>query len=294
MGIKLAWDDQSTSQLDAIEIYRGTSPIELTSPGTPLVSLPPSATQYEDMTVKNKSLYYYRIAGVKGTERGFGENQLAGYFSETGPGREYPIRGDWNAGFMDYISSTQFITGADLMAKLPGFVYGSVGSPSLWWKMCYQGKVLYLPNSAVVSASWNELYNAGLIYGTDDFGNSPAGVPGSVNQKRIVDINGLQYLVRCARFSNNPLNQYLTDQDDTLESEWRNTFSRLVLPSVYGAITGEKARLSDASSLPLMYSQHHNSPTTVTTTSTSNPAQLGILNKTGRYTVGLILELIMP
>ena len=66
MGIKLNWDDQTDQNLDAVEIYRTTTPFDPNNPGTPLATLPGDATSYEDNTVSVGNTYYYTVAVKKG------------------------------------------------------------------------------------------------------------------------------------------------------------------------------------------------------------------------------------
>ncbi|QXO09598.1 hypothetical protein pEaSNUABM11_00174 [Erwinia phage pEa_SNUABM_11] len=295
MGIKLQWDSQADQNLDGIEIYRSASPISTTAPGTPLITLAGTATAYEDNTVVNKSIYYYRIAGKKGTERAWGENISSGYFSETGPGRTYPIRGDWNGGMFDYLDIADFITPADLLAKVPALGnYGTRGSFTTWYKMAYKGKVLFIPNTYVVTATQAELYKMGVLFGTDDFGTIPTGTPSpGVNQRTKVNINGLDYILRCPRLSNVPLTQYLTAQDDTIASEWRSTGSRLSRATLESD-NGMLPRLWDNTNSMAVIGPHLNTTSLVGAHAAGAPGTLVGLNTGTRYAALLLLELVMP
>ncbi|QVW28673.1 putative virion structural protein [Erwinia phage pEa_SNUABM_8] len=294
MGVKLKWDLQVTQNLDAIEIYRSNNPIDFANPGTPLVTLAGTATEFEDFTVKNKNLYYYRIAAKKGAERGWGENQLTGYFSETGPGRAYPLRGDWNAGLMDILPQANLITMPDFFAKLPQLSkFGGVSAGiTSWYKTCYKGKVIFVPSGPVLTASWSELYGAKAIFGEDSSVQLPNGTLAS--GKLTVDINGLTYIVRCPKLSPLPYSTYLTTQDQTLNSEWRDTVSRLCLLSTEPQ-PGAKSRLFDLGAAPATVLGGHIQ--TTVNCSAILPAAPGALSygaMASRYAVGLVLELVMP
>lgn len=295
MGIKLKWDDQTFQSPDAIEIYRSTNKIDSTNPGTPLATLAASATAYEDVTVVNKNTYYYRIAVKKGTDIAWSDNILAGYYSETGPGNSMPLRGDWQSCLMDFVPPANFITMAALKAKLPAIAGFTTAEPSMWYKFFRNGKVLFIPNVAVINATWVQLYNAGLVYGTNDTGPRPAGVAaGTVNQYTTVDINGLRYLVRCPRMSNLPFNQLVTAQADTVGSEWRDTMARCL---AYGVETQpeQKTRLYDDSNVPLAYSPHYTTTTTILrTASATQPETWNSLSGLTAQSVALVLELVMP
>ncbi|QQO90645.1 hypothetical protein pEaSNUABM42_00161 [Erwinia phage pEa_SNUABM_42] len=294
MGVKISWDSQAGKGLDAVEVYRSKTKIDPQNPGTPLATLDPSLTSYEDFTAVNKNLYYYCLAAKKGSERSFGTNQLTAYFSETGPGNATLARGSWNAGFMDRVPSASFITGNDLAAKLTGLVYtGNPGQPANWFKFAYKGKILFFPDVALFTASWSRFYDAGMVFGTDDFGKTPSGVPGSVNQKRIVEINGLQYIARLAKLSDIDLGKYLTVQDDTIASEYRSTLTRMLRATVETQ-AGALRRFGDMTSLPLMLGQHLYSATQAAFAQAAAPATLGVTAITTAVSTAIVLELIMP
>lgn len=296
MGIKLKWPSMADQNLDAMEVYRGTTPIDSKSPGSPIATLAGTATEYEDTTVQNKSIYYYRLAARKGSERAWGANTASGYFSETGPGRTTPLRGDWNSGLMDILNVADFITPADLAAKLPALNnYGGRGNFSKWYKMCYKGKVLFVPDTYVVTASWNELYAAGLMFGEAGNGQIPAGVPSpAVAQRTIVNIGGLDYIVRCPKLSNIPYSQYLANQADTTASEWRSTVSRMARATVETQ-TDALPRFYDNQTTPAVVGPHLAS---VSTAAYHNPNTPGLLSTnvafTTRVSTVLVFELVMP
>lgn len=281
MGVQLNWDDQSDQNLDKIEIYRSANKADTQKPESLLATLPGTAMEYEDNAVQSKNLYYYRLAAVKGNEVAWGEPQLAGYFSETGPGRAVPFRGDWNAGFMDRLPVANFITGPDLRTKVPELsAMGTVWNPNNWYKMVHKGKVIFMPDSNIVSASWNELYNAGLAFGEDGFGQLPTGAAGSKNQKYVININGLEYIVRLPRLSPLPTTQYLTTVDQMVGSEWKDCISRLVVTSVNNDATA-RTRLASATHVAIVPASNSEKP--------GNPVAIGT-----RMTTPLVLELIMP
>lgn len=297
MGVKLNWDDQSDQNLDRIEIYRSAVKDDTQKPGNLLATLPATATSYEDLTVKNKNLYYYRIAAVKGTEYAWGEPQLAGYFSETGPGRATPRRGDWNAGIMDRVPVANFITGPDLRLKAPELAtFGTAWNMNNWYKMVHKGKIIFVPDTHIVSASWNELYNAGMVFGTDDVGQLPAGPAGSKNQRYVININGLEYILRLPRLSALPTTQYLTNTAGMVGSEWKDCISRLVVANVNKDATA-RTRLYDQSTSWSALGPHLIAATgsNVSRVDTTNSEILGAgVAQATRFNCMLVLELIMP
>ncbi|QXO09868.1 hypothetical protein pEaSNUABM38_00146 [Erwinia phage pEa_SNUABM_38] len=295
MGIKLNWVDQSAQNLDAIEIYRSTSPIDSDNPGNPIATLPGNATGFDDTTVKNKNVYYYRVVAKKGVDRSWGPNQFTGYFAETGPGRPTPLRGDWNAALMDLIAPADFITNVALRAKVPSLAALQAGSePTVWFKMFSKGKVFFVPNANIVTASWAQLYNAGLVYGVDGVGERPATIgAGVVNQKVTVDIGGRRYLIRCPRLSPLPETSFAAAQADTIGSEWRTTMGRMVRETV-DPQPGSLTRLYDNTSLPNFFGTHYASVGNIVSVTGTKPETYATTPGGTNMAVGLVLELIMP
>lgn len=230
MGIKLNWTPVPGQTLDSIEIYRSNTVIDRGNPGTPIATVAGDATSYEDNTVKNKEMYYYCIAGVKGNERAWGENHQAGYFSETGPGNHSPIRGDWQSGYMDTLTGRQFITGPSLAEKLPKLAnLNGISTLDGWWKLCHKGKILFVATNQMYSTpEW--VYSNGMLYGVKGHGTTwPHGTDGKVDQLTTVEIGGLEYIVRAARISPDDENRYLSDYVPLgmQNSEWIDTISRV-------------------------------------------------------------------
>lgn len=295
MGVILNWADQTAQDLDRIEIYRSTAPIDSASPGPVLALLAGTAVTYEDNTVVNKTIYYYRVVAVKGDERSWGSNQMVGYFADTGPGRQTPLRGDWNAGLMDFITPANFITNAALRAKVPAlFGLTNAGEPTLWYKMCWKGKVFMVPNANIVSASWAQLYNAGLVYGENGVGERPTAIGvGAVNQMVTVEIAGNRYLLRCPKTSSLPDNEFSVGQADTLNSEWRDTVGRMSLLSLDPQATA-KDRLYDSTSSPAVFGSNYASVGNIAIFAANKPETYATLAGGTALSVALVLELIMP
>lgn len=294
MGIKLKWDNQADQNLDAMEVYRSNRVIDINNPGQPLVTLAGTATEYEDNNVQNKNLYHYRLAAKKGDQRGWGSDQLIGYFSETGPGRETPIRGDWNSGWMDYVVVADFITTADLVTKMGGVAFATAATQG-WYKLCHRGKVLFMPTSAIFTLSYNEAYAAGILFGEDGFGQLPSGVAGSVNQKKVVEIAGLEYIVRMVRVTDKPTSQFITDIKDTETNEYRELMCRLMTMASDGYTALRYNKLYDTTGLPGGALGPHKSAAgtcCAIAASTTN----AIVNQAiaTRVAAMVVLELIMP
>ncbi|ANZ48457.1 putative virion structural protein [Erwinia phage vB_EamM_Caitlin] len=298
MGITISWDDQTDQALDAIEVYRSTSPIDINNPGTPLVSLPGDARSYEDNAVKVGNTYYYCVTVKKGENRSFGAVQTQGYYSNLGPGPQKLLRGDWVRGFFGEMSPIDWVTPADVANKIKAALKSTTGisftttTGSTWYKFVYKGKILFIPNVNLLTSNWQNGYNAGFIYGTDDFGDSPTGAPGAVNQRCVIEIGGVQFLARSIRLSDKPVTEYLTDPLDFNDSEWKSTYARLRADGNAITDTAIQPRFNDLSSLNGTSSPHMADVNNVASVNASAPEVLAKTAKTSSTNWMVVLELL--
>lgn len=299
MSIKLNWDDQTDQNLDAIEVYRSETPIDENNPGSPIANLPASATEYEDTNVRVGKTYYYVIAVVKGGNRSFTANQTQGYYSNLGPCGQVLKAGDWKRGYFGEITAAEWVTVLDVNNKIRDQLKSLTGitfrtdTANLWYKFVYKGKILFIPNVPMIgSTNWQTGYNAGFVYGSDDFGKNPDGDAGAVNQRVIIEIGGHQFIARAIRLSDKPTTQYLTDQLDFNDSEWKGTYSRLRLDA--GALTDPtiQPRFSDLSSLYATGSAHMADASSMASVVAATPETLSKVAKTASINWMVVLELL--
>lgn len=299
MGITIKWDDQTDQALDAVEIYRSTTKIDENNPGQPIASLPGDAVLYEDTGVLVGNTYHYRVALVKGQNRVFGAEQTQGYYSNLGPGPQKVIRGDWVAGFFGEYLPVDFVTHADVANKIKAAVKNTTGisfstsTGGNWYKFVYKGKILYIPSvQLLTSNNWQNGYNAGFIYGSDDFGKTPDGDAGNVNQQTIIEINGDQYLVRSIRLSDKPTTHYLTDPVEFFDSEWKATYARLRADGTALTDPTMWPRVNDLSSINGTGSPHMADSASFAAVSNSAPETLTKTAKTSSIGWMVLLELL--
>lgn len=90
------------------------------------------------------------------------------------PGSKRLIAGDKNAGFLGFVEAEEFITGADLCTSI-GLSQGSIiNSTTPWIKYMWKGKICFRAVKSIMrSVTWDAIYNAGAVYGTDDEGLLP-------------------------------------------------------------------------------------------------------------------------
>lgn len=231
MSIVLNWKPQPGKTLDSIEIYRLSPRVAFNpnSPGTPLVVLPGNATSYEDKTTTANGTYQYRIMSVKGTDKVVGFPIVQADFTHTGPGPQKLIRGNWDCGYFGTLTNLEFILNAAELNGLIGFAAWNQ-NVVLFHKFVFRGRILFIPDTPTrVGATWENHYSQGLMWGTDDFGSAPQGVSQNVNQRRTVNKNGYEYVVRLPRLIE--YNQYHNSSASAFslfsEGEFLNTFGRL-------------------------------------------------------------------
>jgi hypothetical protein len=167
MSIRLTWRGDNAAIADNIIIYRDTVPILAEALPAPLATLAGNAVTYDDTDVVRGTLYYYRIAAVKDTNVMLTDNQLHGYFPDSGPGPQKIIRGDWKRGYFGRIAVADFLSITDVKT-LSGFSTGTFQTDATltyWLKFVIDGKILFMPGTYMCSnISWKNLYDAGFVY----------------------------------------------------------------------------------------------------------------------------------
>lgn len=117
-------------------------------------------------------------------------------YPDSGPGPKTLKFGTSDLGYFGEVGYDELFSLSELRRQL-NFWGGTDNNPNpAWIKMFSSGRVIYFPTQALaVGMSWNLLYAAGLVYGTDNNGV----VPGSpaVNQLAYVSKNKDSFKVRC-------------------------------------------------------------------------------------------------
>lgn len=278
----------------ALNIYRSVgSPVSPTSPGTPYATIAPAAS-WTDTAVNNYNVYHYRVEAVSGSNKTIGDNQAIAYYPDTGPGSNTVRRGDWMSGWMDEVPVDSFITGADfatwLAAQGVSFSSNNSGAIAFWSKVVFQGKILMIPNVYIGTVSWMNLYNSGLIYGTNDTGAHPT-VTGltETNQRKTITIRGNTYIVRTIRAVADKTTQYVTASAVAADTTCENYQVRVRL-SNDGSSPSGPTRYSDLA--PGAIATLLANPATATTTNgTGNGTVVNSYSVTGTYQWLPVLEL---
>lgn len=111
------------------------------------------------------------------------------YYPNSGPGPKSLAGGNEQAGYFGTLTQNQLFTPTELFNLLGIPALGpSVNSSLMWCKFFYKGKVVYIPTRPIHDGSlqpfsWEDLYQLGLVYGTDNNGTFPSPAASPVNQR---------------------------------------------------------------------------------------------------------------
>ena len=255
---------------DSVKVYRSLNKIQLSALPEPLATLPGTATSYSDATAARNTVYNYMVAITRGTDTLYTQNQQYGYFPDTGPGSSKLLRGNWKEGYFGTCTQNELFGALELCTALNVSLAVQTANPIVWHKFILDGKILFIPSVSIASVALYSLYDAGLMYGTDDAGVRPA--TGTIstrtpkNQKTLVTKSDRQYLVRLPKASTAPTSEFLTDLTTAdgrwSEGEWNRTMGRLGFTNFTFCTRTRWGRLpvvtSNNTAATLAYTQHHN------------------------------------
>ena len=243
-GIKLQWRDRNYAE-DSHRIYRSDTPMSLSSMPMPIATLTNNVTEYIDYDVVQGNTYYYRIGAVRGADEAISDElEMVAEEINYGPGPQEFIAGNMTNGFFGEVQSSEFITG-DQLATSIGLTAGtSQYSGTAWLKFALDNEILYIPKKPIRhSVSWEHIYQAGAVYGTNDNGLYPSG--GDRVQDAMVSIGSDSFKVILLKGANtDPVASDTTgyDIDWTHQSEW----NRLMYP-IHSGIHTSSSNPSDPS-----------------------------------------------
>lgn len=224
MAFTLRWKNENPAG-SIVNIYRGTAKINTAALPAPIATLSNGETEWTDETVILNTRYWYLLTvTVNGRTVG-------------SPQKSIVIKNRRGVGGVDQINYSDTDDLA-FLGQLPfeeqmtydalpaGFraLTGISGTGTLIMNKFYRhGKVYYMMNSGgrfnSTLYSWNDIYNAGLVYGVDGFGpDNGRGDLAGVDQSGLFEWQGDTYRMRLLRG--------LTDGDEptvmTLDESLRN------------------------------------------------------------------------
>ncbi|EJT5726355.1 hypothetical protein N3M33_004189 [Escherichia coli] len=224
MAFTLRWKNENPAG-SIVKIYRGTAKIDPKALPAPIVTLSNNETEWTDETVILNTRYWYLLTvTVNGR-------------TVASPQKSIVIKNRRGVGGVDQINYSDTDDLA-FLGQLPfeeqmtydalpaGFraLTGISGTGTLIMNKFYRhGKVYYMMNNGgrfnSTLYSWNDIYNAGLVYGVDGFGpDNGRGDLVGVDQSGLFEWQGDTYRMRLLRG--------LTDGDEptvmTLDESLRN------------------------------------------------------------------------
>lgn len=215
MSIKLDWAGGSTD-IDGYYVYRSETPIDPLAPPSPFATLSKTTKTWTDTNTPRGKLYYYCVSAYKGVEQAVTFQRAMAYVPYTGPGNPELVAGDWEAGFFGEIPFDDLAGYAKLNIWSGGGLTPHTVKPTVWLKMAYKGKVLFIPDFPVGVVYFSTLYGNGCLYGDlDPSLVSPAikaafGAP--VAPKKVV-IDENEFILRTPRSRKDPLSIGTTNLD---------------------------------------------------------------------------------
>ena len=237
-GIKLQWKDRNFSE-EQHRIYKSSTPMTLGMLPTPIATLGSNITEYIDYDVIEGNTYYYRISAVRGNDEAVSDElMMVAEELNLGPGSDVLIAGDMTAGFFGEVPTSELITGDDLATAIGLTAGTSQFSNEPWLKFALDDNIIYVAKKPYRhSISWQHIYQAGAVYGTNDNGYNPSG--GNRLQDANITVDGFSLDVTLLRGTNTDPAIFTStgwDMDYTHTSEW----NRLMYPIHSGIHTDSR------------------------------------------------------
>lgn len=219
MFIDLSWTDLN-SVATKLEIYRGDTPLDRENlPATPIVTLSNGETSYRDETdILLGKTYHYVFVSSTATDRVVSQNYTVRAVTRRGPGPQSLKQGDNTLGYFGALQSGEFINGADFvdLCGIKAFAptIGIINPFPLWHKFVRNNKIIIVPEGPLAnSVSYQQIYNAGMVFGTDDNGALPAnsGLSTLTKQSAMITIGKDMFRIRLMRgMTDGPVTDFIT------------------------------------------------------------------------------------
>lgn len=158
----------------------------------------------------------------------------------SGPGPKTIILGNENHGYFGEFDSTLLFSAEELIDKtVSGVSLSNVPNSLMWLKFIINGKILFLPKTQICTGvSWIDLYELGLVYGTDDNGLYPTDNP--TNQMVVVNKGKDGFKVRL------PTGRNMDPSPNTVAGNWNEVTLESEFVKTYGALSSATTPLKPA------------------------------------------------
>lgn len=108
-------------------------------------------------------------------------------YPDSGPGNKALLFGNEQLGYFGEVTESELFS-RQTLAKLTGFypvTPNTAATGKIWLKFFFNNKIIYIAKMPLGNGvTWNDVYNAGLVYGTNDNGKYPSSTP--TNQFNLV------------------------------------------------------------------------------------------------------------
>lgn len=170
MDIKLSWVNPN-QVYDEIKVFRSESPIDKQNLPEPIATLTQiGVNEFVDTGLVQGNRYYYALRIAYGTDYIVSDAIATQALHYTGPLGQELLFGDMDLGYFGYGTNSEFLPSAQYQPFFNNILTAGTWTNvnHVWHKFAYKGKILIVPGGAIkYNLSWNQLYNAGLVYGDD-------------------------------------------------------------------------------------------------------------------------------
>ena len=124
-------------------------------------------------------------------------------FPDSGPGSKNLLYGNEQLGYFGSVAQADMVNAGKIRSLFNFYAGVDDSNVFVWHKMFYKGRVLFIPSQTLAyNLSWNQLYNAGLVYGVDGNGYAPTATP--TNQFKILNVGTDVLKIRLLSADSNP------------------------------------------------------------------------------------------
>jgi len=220
------WSTTVSQQLSATDPEGQTLSYSLTSGTLPAGITLSSTGLFSGTLTKDGLTYNFTVTVTDGT------NNVARSFSVITeapiPGASTLAYGTSTIGFYGEVTTSQLITGDALASQIGLSAGSSQHSSEPWLKYSIDGSVRYVAKKPYrYSLTWENIYQAGAVYGTGTNGTNPSG--SARTQNATVSINGITYKVQLMKGGNADPTANTSGYDVSagVGSEWNRLFYRI-------------------------------------------------------------------
>ncbi|QVW28669.1 putative virion structural protein [Erwinia phage pEa_SNUABM_8] len=205
MSFTLRWKNDNPAG-SVVKVYRGTAKLNPTALPAPLATLSNGEETWTDTTVLLNTGYYYLLTVTVNDRTAAGPQKYIVVKNRRGVGSVDQINmfDTDDLAFLGSMDFTEQWSADDFPAGFRALVGVSGPAQLSFHKFSQNGRMKYMfPNGGRYYNklfSWNDIYNAGLMYGVDGPGpENGRGNLAPVDQNGLFDFQGDTYRMRCLR-----------------------------------------------------------------------------------------------